>query len=72
MCVDWAKNDVVFVSGSGRSGTSWLANLCNYRNDFRYLFEPLNPAVLPPNTVNQWCLDRDTDGVKFLVFVVVI
>ena len=41
---DCADQNVVLISGSGRSGTSWLANICNFNNDFRYLFEPLNPS----------------------------
>ena len=45
-CFDWAGDDVVLISGSGRSGTSWLANICNYKNDFRYIFEPLNPKKI--------------------------
>lgn len=33
----------VFVAGSGRSGTTWLADIINYRNDYRYMFEPFHP-----------------------------
>ncbi|MEW6638522.1 MAG: sulfotransferase [Actinomycetota bacterium] len=35
--------DAVFVAGSGRSGTSWLADLINHRRDHRYVFEPFDP-----------------------------
>lgn len=35
--------DVVFISGSGRSGTTWVAEVVNHRGDRRYLFEPLHP-----------------------------
>lgn len=52
---DLAGDDVVLISGSGRSGTSWLANICNFQNDFRYLFEPLNPVFLNQKKV-KWCL----------------
>ena len=55
-CFDLAGDDVVFITGSGRSGTSWLANICNYQNDFRYLFEPLNPSNLSINHCIQWSL----------------
>jgi sulfotransferase family protein len=37
----------LYVSGSGRSGTSWVAELLNYRNDHRYMFEPLTPPHVP-------------------------
>ena len=33
----------VFVAGTGRSGTAWVANIINYANEYRYLFEPFNP-----------------------------
>jgi Sulfotransferase family len=36
----------VFVAGTGRSGTTWLANLLNYDNRYRYLFEPLHPTYI--------------------------
>lgn len=36
----------VFVAGSSRSGTTWLADVLNYRNDFRYVHEPLGPGQL--------------------------
>src|SRR5450755_3422533 len=35
---DW--RDTVLLSGAGRGGTTWLAELINYRNDLRYMFEP--------------------------------
>lgn len=34
--------NVVFLAGAPRSGTTWLSNIINYRNDFRYMFEPFN------------------------------
>ena len=34
----------VFIAGMGRSGTTWLGELINYRNDFRLMFEPFDPA----------------------------
>jgi hypothetical protein len=43
----WETNhdleNTVFVAGSGRSGTTWLAEIINYRNDHRLIFEPLRP-----------------------------
>lgn len=35
--------DTVIISGSGRSGTTWVANILNYDNQYRYMFEPFNP-----------------------------
>jgi hypothetical protein len=32
----------VFLAGSGRSGTTWVADIINYRNDHRYIFEPFH------------------------------
>lgn len=37
----------VFLAGCGRSGTTWLADLINYRNGFRMLFEPFFPRKVP-------------------------
>ena len=31
------------VAGTGRSGTAWAANIANYDNSARYMFEPFNP-----------------------------
>lgn len=33
----------VFLAGSGRSGTTWLSEIVNHRNDYRYVFEPFYP-----------------------------
>lgn len=32
-----------FLAGSGRSGTTWLSEIINYRNEYRYVFEPFYP-----------------------------
>jgi hypothetical protein len=44
-CIDLGQDhrSAVFVAGSGRSGTSWLAELINYRNEYHYVFEPFHP-----------------------------
>ncbi|GAA0606393.1 hypothetical protein GCM10009001_24540 [Virgibacillus siamensis] len=34
--------NVILLLGSGRSGTTWISNIINYRNDYRYVFEPFN------------------------------
>jgi hypothetical protein len=46
-CVDLGKGDhrdAVFLAGSGRSGTTWLSGVVNYKGGYRYVFEPFNPA----------------------------
>lgn len=35
--------DSIFVAGTGRSGTTWISDIINYRNEYRYVFEPFNP-----------------------------
>jgi hypothetical protein len=35
---DYRKS--IFISSSGRSGSTWIANVINYRNDYRLIFEP--------------------------------
>ncbi|HET7480026.1 MAG TPA: sulfotransferase [Rubrobacteraceae bacterium] len=35
--------NTVFLAGSGRSGTTWLADIINYRREYRFIFEPFNP-----------------------------
>jgi hypothetical protein len=30
----------VFLAGTGRSGTTWVSHFINYRNEYRYIFEP--------------------------------
>jgi len=34
---------VIWLVGDGRSGTTWLADLINYRQNYRFMFEPLSP-----------------------------
>jgi len=60
LCLDLAGNAPLVVMGSGRSGTTWLAELCNYNDDFRYLFEPLNPDdSYHKSEVQRWCPHPD-------------
>lgn len=33
----------IVLSGLGRSGTTWVSEIINYRQEFRYIFEPLHP-----------------------------
>ncbi len=37
----------VFLAGSGRGGTTWIAEVINYRNDYRFVFEPFFAEKVP-------------------------
>ena len=39
--------DPVLIAGDGRSGTTWLSNIINYKNDCRYIFEPFWSEKVP-------------------------
>ena len=41
------RHKVIWVVGDGRSGTTWVSNLINYRRAYRFLFEPFHPDVVP-------------------------
>jgi len=41
-----ARQKVVWIVGDGRSGTTWLAELINHNNDFRFMFEPFHPSYV--------------------------
>ena len=34
--------NTVLLSGTGRSGTTWVSHLINYNNEYRYIFEPFH------------------------------
>jgi hypothetical protein len=40
-------NQSIFISGSGRSGTTWLQEIINYDNQYRVLFEPFHKQKVP-------------------------
>lgn len=33
----------IFLAGSPRSGTTWISELINFKNQYRYIFEPFHP-----------------------------
>jgi hypothetical protein len=37
----------VFLAGSGRSGTTWVSEIINHRNEYRLVFEPFHPDRVP-------------------------
>jgi len=46
---DKRSGNTVLVAGSGRSGTTWLAQILNFRKEFRMIFEPFHNQK-----VEQW------------------
>jgi hypothetical protein len=40
-------DDTVILAGSNRSGTTWLSELINFDNRYRFIFEPIQPEVVP-------------------------
>ena len=48
--------DAVFLAGTGRSGTGWVANIVNYDNRYRYLYEPFSPKVIDTVAAFTWGL----------------
>lgn len=40
-------SNTVIVAGSPRSGTTWIAEIINARNEYRMMFEPFHPARVP-------------------------
>ncbi len=44
---NFPRNNTVIVSGAARSGTSWLSEIINYKNTYRYMFEPLQHTHVP-------------------------
>jgi hypothetical protein len=37
------KNSIL-LAGSARSGTTWVSDIINYNNEYRYMFEPFHPG----------------------------
>lgn len=38
--------EVVWLIGTGRSGTTWFASLINHKQDYREMFEPFHPKYM--------------------------
>src|SRR5262249_23069191 len=43
LIIDRAYQNVTFLSGSHRSGTTWIEELINYKNDYVLVYEPFLP-----------------------------
>jgi hypothetical protein len=41
------QRSTLYVAGGGKSGTTWIAEILNYRNEYRYMWEPLTPPFVP-------------------------
>ena len=42
------QRDTIFLAGSGRGGTTWVAELINFDNSYRFIFEPLRARQFKP------------------------
>ncbi len=54
----------VFLASPGRSGSGWVANIINYKNDYRYMYEPFNPVqqvVSPGFSMGRYLRPDDRD-----------
>ena len=51
----------IIVIGSGRSGTTWLADSIAESNKLRTIFEPLNPLAIPYASTFANCYVREND-----------
>ncbi|MBU0529704.1 sulfotransferase [bacterium] len=41
--MDCSNKSTIFIAGMGRSGTTWLSELINYKQNYRDIFEPFLP-----------------------------
>lgn len=65
-CIDFGGvEDTVLLVGSGRSGTTWVQEIINYDNAYRFMFEPfyklwaLNPYLRPTANNQRYTLPID-------------
>jgi hypothetical protein len=65
---DTDHRNSIFVAGMGRSGTTWLGELINYRNESRFVFEPFDPGrvALAVNFGDHTYLRATDDDPHFL------
>lgn len=45
--LDHDHENTVFLAGNGRSGSTWVSDILNYRNAYRVIFEPFHPRHVP-------------------------
>lgn len=41
------QTDSIFIAGSGRTGTTWLADVLNWHDDYRNMYEPFHASRVP-------------------------
>ncbi len=41
--IDYSNKSTIFLAGMGRSGTTWLSELINHKQNYRDIFEPFLP-----------------------------
>lgn len=58
----------VFLAGDGRSGTTWISDIINYDNSYRYIFEPFHAHFVPLSAAfkNFQYLRPDDQDQRFL------
>jgi hypothetical protein len=40
--IDHDYRNTIFLASTGRSGSTWVSNIINYQNKYRYMFEPFH------------------------------
>ena len=45
-------HETIFLAGSPRSGTTWLQEIINYKNEYRVIFEPFYPQKV--KKIDKW------------------
>ena len=62
------QRNTIFLAGSGRGGTTWIAELINYDNAYRFMFEPFFARHVPEVRAfrNRQYLRPDDDDPAFL------
>jgi hypothetical protein len=44
--VDQNISNTILLASVPRSGSTWISNIINYKNDYRYVFEPFFPKYV--------------------------
>jgi hypothetical protein len=55
-----SSDQTILIAGSRRSGTTWVSELVNYRNEFRTIFEPFHP------THSSWTGATNSEWAKYV------
>lgn len=58
----------VFLASTGRSGSTWISDLINFKGDYRYIFEPFNRRYVPcvKHFRCRQYIPRDDQDVKYV------